>query len=346
MKKTSLALIALLLMLLLGACQQIDLKKINPMDLIKKKKLPETTYFDPQTLEPTIAQAMISFEAAKMEKLNAFPYISIKQTTEINVTEYPADSDFRLKSQLITKYDRTPNGTVTLEFFSESEDQFGRRDLAMNTVVYTTRQPRKDEAVKLRQWALKTGRSYSERSEDSKQVLMNFQKESGLKPDGLYGRMSANALSEKISMIQIQTMQSSIFHPETLSHMIFILPYDLVSKNADKFNRGFDSLLEVGKHGLTADKFKTMAKPGEKFVLFAYFLDRIDPTAALRVGLASAEHRWSNTVSSTYYASPGSWPVIVETFSIDDTVGSSRLYANIFVKNGFAYKCIASHRLM
>ncbi|MBN2298934.1 MAG: hypothetical protein JXM72_10090 [Deltaproteobacteria bacterium] len=333
MKRLNLpALAALCMIVFLCSCENIDLNRISagPEENV--------TSFDPLTMEPTITQAIYAVEMAKSNELSLLPYVSVGKSAEIAVLEHPQESVFTPRKQMITNYSKTPDGMVNLEFFSESEDQYGRRDITVNKVIYSIRMPNKKEFEAIRQWSLKTGDELFGKSEEMRTNLKGFQKEKGLAPDGVFGANSASAIAGEISMIDIKKIESSIFHPETPSYMMFILPYDVVKKNPSKFSGGIASLLETGKRGMTVEQFAAKAKPGDKFVIFVYFLDRIDPNIPIKIGFSASDQALSTATSTASYAAPGTWPVIAETFCIDDALETNGLAANVLIKSGFTYK--------
>ena len=338
-KKYLPALVVLCIIAFLSSCANLDMQKINS---ITSGPVETATYFDPQDLDPSITQAMFAVEMAKSKNLAALPYIAVSKSAEIDVFEYPEESAFLPRTQIITGYSNTPDGVITLEFFSESDDQLGRRDITVNKVIYSTREPNKKELEGIRQWTLETGKEIFEKSADARKDLAGLQKEKGLVSDGIFGKNSALMISKEIPMVEIQKIESSIFHPETPLYLMFVLPYDVVSKNVDEFNGGFASLLETGKRGLTVEQFAASAKTGDKFVVFVYFLDRIDPKTALKIGFSGSDQPWSSVQSEASYATPGTWPVISETFSVDDTLETNGLAVNILMKNSFIYKTIGS----
>jgi len=338
-KKYLPSLVVLCMVAFLGSCANLDMQSISSA---KSGPVETATYFDPLDLEPSISQAMFAVEMAKANNLAALPYVSVSKSAKIDVFAYPEGAVFLPRRQIVTEYSSTPDGVVTLGFFSESDDQVGRRDITVNKVIYSTRKPNKKELAAIRQWTLKTGKSFFKKSADARRDLTQFQKEKGLVPDGAFGKKSAAAISEEISMVEIQKIESSIFHPETPSYLMFILPYDVVSKNIDKFNGGFGSLIEAGKQGLTVEQFAAKAKPGDKFVISVYFFDRIDPKAGIKIGFSASDQPWSSVQSVASYATPGTWPVVSETFCVDDTLETNGLAANILMKSGFIYKSIGT----
>ena len=80
--------------------------------------------------------------------------------------------------------------------------------------------------------------------------------------------------------------------------------------------------------------------------MFVYFFDRVDPAFTISAHCASkAKSRGGSKKNKKYYTKPGTWPVIVRLFSIDDV--PDKLYINIFLqKNAVNSSCVGSHKLL
>jgi hypothetical protein len=114
-----------------------------------------------------------------------------------------------------------------------------------------------------------------------------------------------------------------------------VLPFETVTQDPNAFNFGFESLAAVEKHAIPLDKFMEIAKPKQKFVLFVFFFDRVDPRNALQIGFSDTAKRRTEPLGQKRYAESGEWPVFVEVFSIDENLTSdSSLYVNLFKVNG------------
>ena len=157
-KKYLPSLAAVCILVFLGSCANLNMQGIGPAQSGPEET---ATYFDPLDLEPSVSQAMNAVEMAKSDNLAALPYVSVSKSAEIDVFPYPEGAAFLPIRQIITGYSSTPDGVVTLEFFSESDDQVGRRDITVNKVIYSTREPNAKELEAIRQWTLKTGKELS-----------------------------------------------------------------------------------------------------------------------------------------------------------------------------------------
>jgi len=331
----------------LMACsgQEVDLNQVGEMFRMEKPVIIEPVEFE--TLLPSISQAFVTAETAKTGDLKSLPFVNVDVNSEIAVDKKPDAAAFKIESLLITDYDTGPDGTISLGFLSESGDVFGRKDRRIGKIVYRTKKPNTAQAQDIQAWLLNQGGYlFAEANNTTREALIDFQKNNGLSPDGQFGSKSAEVLAQDLSMINVKELQNHIFYPETPNHMVFILPYEVFKREELKLSQGFQSLLEVGKLGLTPDKFKNMAKPGQQYVLFIYFFDRIDPTLAIIVGFSATAKRWhSGSMSQKYYAKPDSWPVIAETFTIDGKL-ADQLFVNVFFKSTFRYQCVGSHKLL
>jgi hypothetical protein len=345
MKRKLLSIVLILCVLGFVACQNIDFKKVNPLNLVKEKEKPDIKAVELEKLDTTMTQAIVAVFMSQMGELKSLPYVKVDSKAIINVDKQIDSSVFAPGFIMIKDYVENADGTITLDLLTGFFDRIGRRDMRMNHVVYRAENPDKKEAAGIEKWILRNEGGMFKENKEYKKILADFQREKGLKPDGIFGRISARKLSKDFSMIHIQKIESITFYPETPNHYVYIVPFKTVIKNPGKFSHGFDSLPSVGKHGITADKFKELAKPGEKFVLFVYFTDRIKPVSPIQVGFSKSGQGWSKKMSPKYYAVPGTWPVIAQTFCIDESLDTSEVYVNIFMKGKYTFKCIGNHRI-
>jgi len=326
------------------ACQNIDFKKVNPLNLVKEK--PDIKAVELEKLDTTMTQAMVAVFMSQMGELKSLPYVKVDSKAIVNIDKQIDSSVFAPGFIMIKDYVENADGTITLDLLTGFFDRIGRRDMTINHIAYRTEKPDKKEAVAIEKWILRNEGGMFKKNKEHKKMLADFQREKGLKPDGIFGKRSARKLAKDFSMIHIQKLESITFYPGTPNHFVSIVPFKTVAQNPRKFSRGFDSLPDVGKHGITADQFKELAKPGERFVLFVYFTDRPNPVAPIKVGFSKSGQRWSKKMSPKYFAVPGTWPVIAETFCIDESLDTSDLYVNIFIKGKYTYKCIGSHQII
>ena len=298
----------------------------------------------PADLSPINKLAISAFEMEKRNTLDSFPYARISSEGRKlgNTTDY---TEFITRNVMIIDFSEQPDGMYAQHMLSESVDHLGRMDLSDERIVYRLREPNEQEVSALAESMLETSTALDKMDETSrahfKKALVEYQHINGLSPDGILGRQTAESLCQKAPILEVREMASQIVYPEIPRNAVYVVPYEAVEQSPAMFNKGFQSLDAVKKHAMTPEQFNKLDRTKQRFVVFVYFLDRVDPTLPLRLGLADTEKRWSERMSPTLYAAPGEWPVIIQTFCIDESIGSSRLYANLFVK----YKCIGSHRI-
>ena len=326
------------------AGQEMNLSQVSGLFQKDESMVLETVEL--KSLQSSMNQASL---AANTADLKSLPFVIVDANSKIAVDETPNATSFKNESLLVTNYKKRPEGSESFDFLSEAADFFGRKDRRIGAITYETQKPSNAQATEIKEWLLMQNKSLSTKNNSAyREVLTGFQKERGLSPDGLFGPNTAHALAQNMAMIHVESLDSHIFYPKTPNHMIFILPYDVFKKDEIKLSQGFHSLLAVGKLGLTADKFKNVAKQGEKYILLIYFFDRVNPTFAINVGFSPIEKQWDSHSSSgqKYYAKPGNWPVIVEEFTITNKL-SDHLFINIYLNESrFKFRCAGSHKLL
>jgi len=176
-----------------------------------------------------------------------------------------------------------------------------------------------------------------------KEAVIEYQKTKGLIIDGILGLETAGSLSQEMMILDVQELTSHVFYPPVSRHAFFFLDYETVEKEPDRFYKGFESLEEVMNHALTIDDVKrlTQGETSKRFVLFVYFLDRLNPNWPINVCLASRPKRKTEFMNPTSYAVPERWPVLVETICIEKHSRFPRLYANLFINKEY----VSSFRL-
>jgi len=158
-------------------------------------------------------------------------------------------------------------------------------------------------------------------------------------------------LAHEIPVLHVTEMSSQIIYPAHPRHLLFVLPFETFARDPNAFSGGFDSLAAVENHSIPLDKFMEMAKLQQKFVIFVFFLDRLDPRDAVQIRFSDAAKRRSEPLGEKRYAISGDWPVLIELFSIDEEVSSEcSLYVNIFKRSPKSTffsrtQCIGYHRL-
>jgi len=195
---------------------------------------------------------------------------------------------------------------------------------------------------------MQQGKAISQKERaDSQESLREFQQDQGLFADGQLNAQTASVLGKSLSVLQVKKIQNQIFYPETPNHMIFILPYEDFEKNKSDLTQGFKSLEAVGALGLSAEDFKHRVKPGQEYVIFIFFFDRVDPEVGISIGFTAENSHFSIAgASESRYTKPGTWPVIAERFVTDDHLAES-LYMHVFLKRGlFDFQCAGAHKLL
>ncbi len=310
----------------------------------EKKKPITTESIEIGALQPLITQAVLAADAIKTGNIESLPFAIVDSNSKIVIDKVPGA--FTNRSLLIGNYYTNPEEPTALSFATESQDIYGRIDRRITKIIYRTPKPNSAQTQDIKAWLLKQNvSSLTKTGGISREDLINFQKEKGLSPDGQFGPMTAKALAQDFSMIHVESLESRIFYPEIPNHMVFILPYDVFEKEKGK-TKGFESWLEVGKLGISKDEFKNTAKKGDKFILFVYFFDRINPAYGISVDFATSAKVKGNTLTKPYHTKKGNWPVIAKNFTVDDKLPET-LYLNIFLKkSSFKSPCIGSHKLL
>ena len=345
MRKKGVYFLLLLFVVMLCACRSLSTgKERSPVESSKFQ------FADSAQMDPGTNLALATVDVAKLGALKSFPYARISSQSKINLNNKTDYYKFIQNNMVITDDIGGPDETRTLGMVCESIDHFGRIDLSKNRIIYKTKKPDKKEAAAIRK-SISQGSKLTRRLKDKrlkndlKEKTVEYQRAKGLTPDGIAGRKTIESLSQELSMIDVQELTTQVVYPQKPRISAYIVRSETLDLNPGKFNKGFKSINEVKKHALSMEEFKSLAKPGETFVVFIYFLDRIDPAYALKWGLAGAGKSLSKTMSPIFYADPETWPVIVETISIDKETEFSKLYVNLFKKRKFLYSCIASYEI-
>jgi hypothetical protein len=212
-------------------------------------------------------------------------------------------------------------------------------------VTYRLRYPDAAEAAEIETELLNEARSHGGQDENYRrqfrQTVIEYQTAKGLAADGIFGKNTARALSQEWTLLEVEALTSEILYPPVPRHAFFVVDFQTVERNPERFYRGFESLGEVMRHDLPEGSLKEAAKLGTKFVVFVYFFDRVDPTLPISLTFSDVPKRRTETMSSVYYADPQTWPVFVENINIEGKLGFSRLYANLFIGDQY----VSSHRL-
>jgi hypothetical protein len=346
-KKIVSILLVLICGVIIGACQSMPDITGNIMGMKDKLLGPKRTYqsVDPESLPPVSKLAIAAFEMEKQGLLDSFPFARIdpKNKKIYNKTDY---TKFTGRNIAIVDFQQDAAGSYIQTMISESVDSSGRIDISENRLVFSVRNPSEEEVAEMTETILDSLKGLKPKNKKArveiKKAIAEYQRASGLAADGIPGRKTSESLAREIPILDISEISSTVLYPQKPMAELYVIPYETVEKNVSKFNKGFDSIGAVKKHALTPEKFGALAKPHQRFVLFVYFIDRVNPELPVRIALAPNEKRWSNKyITPVRYASRDVWPVMIETMCIDKSFGSERLYANLFMK----YTCIGSFRI-
>jgi len=349
MKKIAHCISLMLFILMISACQHVSLSDLTGTS--EGKYQAELKDIDPITLDHSLSQAMTAVEMAKLGDLKSLPYVKVDSNINIDMGAQADLSNIFLKSQVIINYSVNQDGIIKLDLYTEFIDGLSRRDLSINRIEYRIEKPDKKEAAAIGAWLMNNHGRFAESSLHYKEELVKFQAEKGLKPDGIFGKRSASALSKEFAMIHIKSLESRIFYPEIPNHAACIFPLETMIRYPAEFSDIFENLPKVGEYSMSINVFNEQAKPGEKYVLVVLFFDRVDPTRALQLGFSTTAKRRSEPMTSKQYAIPGKWPALIEPFTIDRELTGSSLYLNIFMgdKSDSIFKmirCIGSYRII
>lgn len=309
---------------------------------------------DPANLKPAAMLGLVAFDAAKLGRLQAIPYVKINPEG-LGLDNKTDCKTYRQRNIVISEFNEAPDGFYSQTMVVESIDKFGRIDLSHNHIAFKIRPPDLEEAASLQKSIIKAARKMKGTDkalhEKFKTGVLSYQQSRGLTPDGTMGEITAALLAQEFPILDVQKLSSKIIYPQQPRHGFYILPFEAVASDPQAFNQGFKSLAAVEKHAVSLENFKEMAKPQEKFVLFVYFFDRVDPASAIQVGFSTVEKRPTQPMGPKRYAVPETWPVLIEPFSIEKELPADRLYVNLFKSNKPIFgmiktaKCIGTCRL-
>jgi Putative peptidoglycan binding domain len=299
---------------------------------------------DSLEVEPSINQAVLAVNAAKVGKLKSLPFVTATVNSKIQIDKKPLVNVHSEQPLSILNYNVAPDGFRTLVLLRESTGVYGRIDRRLETIVYQTSEPNKTQVKKIRAWLLKQNRASKKRADkNTRKVMQDFQKEAGLSPDGQFGPATAKAMAKKFSMIHVRSLEEKPVYPEVPNQMVFLLPYESFKKASPKLTKGFPSWTEIGKLAITKEEFKKTAKKDQAYIAFVYFFDRVNP--ALKIDVEFASIAKGRGEGGSHRSKQDVWPLITKVFTIDDA--PDKLYLNIFIqKNKFISPCVGSHRLL
>jgi hypothetical protein len=308
---------------------------------------------DPAHLEAISRLAIELVEMGKAGTLPLVPYVRLN-SAGYNLQNTGDYDTFRQQNIVITDIALDADGIYTQRMVTEAVDHLGRRDIRDDRVVFTLRDANQEEASAIAETILlNTSKTFDTKGLSKQQrdvyqkVIAEYQKMNGLKPDGIFGMNTAKSLATKIPIIDIRKMSSAVVYPANPRNAVYVVPSATVRERADKFYKGFESLETVRQHALSPEEFGKSVQKGAEFVIFAYFFDRVDPVKPVTIRISEYKSKATGTTGPKWYAVPGKWPVVVETFCLAKvpTFSSSQLYANVFIKNKYTSRCIGTHKI-
>ena len=303
-------------------------------------------------LEPEL---QVGVELAQMVKHNLVPvepYINLNPS-DLDL-EHPATLDlFSLQNMVILEVAASPDNIFAHRMLTESRDTIGRFDIRDDRIAYLVRDPEPEEAAMMKEDIL-TVLSKKNRSKiplkhkkDFRNIVRAFQDANGLKPDGLFGKNTATAMASQMSVVDIKAVTSKIVYPKQPRTRIFLVPQALLNSEPEKFYRGFASLEAVQMNALGPEGFANLAKKGQSFGAFVFFLDRVDPHRPITIGLSEYKKRSDGPMGEKWHSVPGKWPVVVETFRVNQFPKTTlaNLYLNVFIHDDKKARCVATHQI-
>lgn len=333
---------------MITACQTPSGVTGDVMGTMKKRLAGLTgTYqtVDLDSLPPVSRLAIAAFEMEKQGILDTCPFVRVDQGGKrlFNETDY---SKFTTRHIAIVDFEQKGDGIYSQTMICESVDPFGRIDVSENRLVYTPREPSEKESAEMKQCildSLKNLRSKSTQArEELKKAVVAYQRAAGLTADGIPGKNTAESLARDIPILLVSEISSTVLYPQEPAAELYVLPYETVNSNISLFNKGFTSIDVIRKYALTPERLKKQLKTSRRFVLFVYFLDRVNPELPVRISLSPKERTWSTThLTPQRYAALDVWPVMIETIDIDESIGTQSMYANLYMK----LTCIGSFRI-
>ncbi len=295
---------------------------------------------------PSVFSALFAVITAKRGELQPHPFVEVDPDAKIRLDQESDLSGFMLNSAAITDFHRKPGEPVFMGVITEFMDPLGRREVAANQIVYRIQEPETREAItpsflqeRLKALSYDPGPPAPEWSETSRSALARFQEDHGLDPSGQPDLETLKRLvGDAVPVITVLEINSFNLYPSPPKHVAYLLPERRVTETPHRFDQGFSSWEDVARNAVPPEDLGTDGESGD-FVLFVYFLDKVDPSHPICLKFSSAP---LNPESSTLqeagvpqtprrYANRGAWPVLSETVRLKALGPSSDLYVNLIV---------------
>jgi len=332
MKKPVLILLLPFLGMLLYAWQALAIQSFSSRLAGGK---PKVESLKPDEVDPILHLALRALEEARADRLDRVPYVKTSPETRIAFKGGTGNGRFAQNGLVVTEYRKLESGAFSLEAVIESMGPSGRIGLSRNHMVFSVCKGGQAQCAGLKNALLEMSKAMEEGPPEARQEfkddVIGYQKKLGIAPDGVLNEKTAEAIAGDLPVLDIQEITSSVLYPEKPRHVVFILPREEVVRNAGAFNRGIDSLQEVRAHAIPSTDFRDHAKDGGEYVLFVFFLDRVNPSLDLRTGFSQSPGTPPDTMTSKQYPLPGKWPVLAEPFQSGPIADSDRLYVHILL---------------
>ena len=328
------------LLLLFSGC----IKNINLPLLDKPTEYSPATYED---LAPVTSLAINLNSVIKNGIRDLTPYVNINQDNLV-IDDFPAE--VRETNILVIGAGYDQQNIYNQRLLTESVDPLGRFDLRDDSISFYLRDTDKQEALiiaenvrELVKASAKTGAHQFDRTAFKDRVKA-YQRDCAIEEDGIFGKNTAQCIGQKTPVIDVLSLSSTVVYPKRPRAAIYVLPAAVVEANSGKYYKGFDSLAVVQADALNPESFKSQAVEGARFVVFVYFFDRVAPGKPIALRISPFSKRYDGEMGEAWYAEPGKWPVVVESFTIDK-VTEDDLFVNVFLGKNFSIRCVASHQI-
>lgn len=297
---------------------------------------------DINTLNKESVLAFLSLEKAKLnalDSLQSFPYTKQSKNTVINLNNTTDYSNFRPKKIKFIDNTVTQEGIYKLGVVCLSVDDYGRRDLSKNQIIFKNSKPEPEEYSTIQKSLTKQSKfipklQNKELKRIFKNVVEDYQNENSLAVDGIIGKNTIKALAEDALIIDIVELHTQVLYPEEPAFQAFILEAN--DLHTYQFDSGFESIAKVRNNALSLQELKHTANSEKEFVMCIYFFDRLNPSYGLSWGFSNHPKDWAENMSSVRYAKPETWPLLIESFTISPEqlkdLAETRLYVHIYKK--------------
>jgi hypothetical protein len=303
----------------------------------------EVEPFDPWILDSKISQGVFAIEAARLGELSTVPFVRIERGADVEVAGAENLGEFAPAFEVINAFERQASGTYDLTLLLGLIDHYGRLDTSTNRLLYDLEDLDQSALRATAEWLLRSQprtETTASLAAEEQELLSEFQRANGLSVTGSLDHPSAMAMARHYSLVRVRALQSLSYYPDDPQHVIFILPYETAAKTPEKFSASFEHLPNIEQYAFNLDEFRELRENAGSYVFFVHFLEKVDPSRSIQIGLSSSATEMPKQLGTKRYALPGSWPVLTESFRIDETVARN-LYLNIVLDG----TVLARHKL-